>query len=143
MDIDDPFALQLIEGVPQAVYTYEFSPQDAHPEDNRGFMVSLLTDNTLLWDDFMMRRKIVGSVIVLMDMVELRSGMKSEKDLPYLVRTSASLGVLTMIDRIKNIEEARLPLGDDVVLPLDAHLNEIFWEEVNMELIDPVRHQEE
>jgi hypothetical protein len=29
------------------------------------------------------------------------------------------------------------------VLPLDAHLNEIFWEEVNMELIDPVRHQEE
>jgi hypothetical protein len=111
-------------------------------QDERDFEVSLLTDNTLLWDDVRERGKIVGGGVVLMDMCAVRNGMKSEKDLPYLVRTTASIGVLTMIDRIKKIEEARLPLADDVVLPLDKHLDEIFWIEVNMELIDPVRPRE-
>ena len=62
----------------------------------------------------------------------------SELERPYFVRTKASVGVASMFVRIRVIKSGGKHLAAKTVVPLDDHLEEIFWPEVNPQLPDPL-----
>ena len=126
-------------GRPVKIGKYEFCPRNCVRGTERDFQVTLYSDQTLVWDDRTMRIRVIGAEEGFLKAIFDNEDEKpSELERPYFVRTKASVGVASMFVRIRVIKSGGKHLAAKTVVPLDDHLEEIFWPEVNPQLPDPL-----
>ena len=129
---------QVADG-PVRIGKYEFCPRDCVRGAERDFQVTLYSDQTLVWDDRTMRIRVIGAEEGFLKAIFDNEDEKpSELERPYFVKTRASTGVITMFVRINVIKSGRKHLAAKTVVPLDVHLEEIFWSDVNPLLPEPL-----
>ena len=138
MSNDRPIRVELLER-PKKLGLYEFCPRDCAKRDERDFNVTLYDDGTLIWDDATKRRKVISPEKgFLKTLFGLENEVISTEERSFMVSTQSSVGVRSMFHRICVLESARVPFDEETVTPLDVHLEEIFWFEVNPQLPDPL-----
>jgi hypothetical protein len=138
-----PFRASPLNQGPEKLYMYDFCPRGCLADDKRDFQVTLYSDNTLLWDDVRCRYEIIGIEAALLgDIFGREERSLSKEEQPFVIRTKASVGVITMVNRIKTIQSAKKALAAATVEPLDRHLDAIFWPEVNPKLPEPLRKRQ-
>ena len=124
---------------PSKISSYEFCPERSPKREQRDFIVSLYDDGTLIWDDATKRRKVISPEKgFLKALFGLENEVISTEERSFMVSTQSSVGVRSMFHRICVLESARVPFDEETVTPLDDHLEEIFWSEVNPQLLYPL-----
>jgi hypothetical protein len=128
---------------PQKLYMYDYCPSGCLPGEKRDFHVTLFSDNTLLWYDVRDRCERIGAEVALLsDIFGRGDTAASAEERPFVIKTQANVGVITMVDRLKTIEDAKKLLSARTVEPLNRHLDAIFWPQVNPKLPEPLRKKE-
>jgi hypothetical protein len=124
---------------PSKISSYEFCPERSPKREQRDFIVSLYDDGTLIWDDATKRRKVISAENgFLKAVLGVENEVLSETERPFLIRTNSNIGIRSMFYRLHVFESGRVPFDTETVIPLDDHLEEIFWLEVNPQLPDPL-----
>jgi hypothetical protein len=125
--------------VPSRLGEYTFCPRECVKGADRDFPVMLYSDGTLRWVDKTKRNDVIGHEEgLLLAMFDGEDQVVSDRGQQFVVTTEASIGVRSMFARIGTIEAAGKFLAARTVAPLDRHLEEIFWVDVNPQLPDPL-----
>ena len=126
-------------GSPTKLGEYTFCPRKCTKGTERDFSVVLYSDRSLRWVDKSKRNDLIGHEKgMFLAIFDREDEVDSDAEQRFVVTTEANTGVRSMFERIETIESVGMTLAARTVVPLDRHLEEIFWVDVNPQLPDPL-----